>query len=293
MTQIKLATVNDNKIKKSRMKIFLYGEFGCGKTYATCEFPNAYFFDTEDSVSIEEYYNLLVKNNSAPVITTDIDDIINHINVLMTTRHNFKTIIIDSMTTIYSTLIARCAAFGTEYGKHHEMAKRKMSHLISLLINVDMNVIVTSKCKEYHEEGDNKSTKIVTFDCYKDFPYMMNMVLFMQKRGEKRIAMVKKSRHSQFHQDMVFDFNYENLSTLFGVEVAEKESIPEAMSTPKQIIEIKQLINMDKNSNELVAKWLQKANATSFEEMSHDALEKCIVYMKSKINNQYQQQLQG
>jgi hypothetical protein len=275
---VPLTSSNPEPIK---MKIFLYGEFGCGKTYALCRFPNTYFFDTENVTRIPHYRDLLVQNKSTVIKTTDIDEIIAHVNELMRIRHSYKTIVIDSATVLYNGVLSHyaCLKDGTAFGKHHESTRRKMDHLIDLLIRVDMNVILTSKAKEI-SVPDSKNE--ITFDGYKDFPYSLNMVLFMQQQGEKRIAVVKKSRHPEFKQNTTFDFSYEDLVSQFGIEVAEKEIVQEKMSTPEQVIELKKLADESKVPEEVKNKWLERAQARTFNEMSYDSIEKCILFLKSK-----------
>ena len=201
-----LRGVSPEKIEK-RLKLFLFGEAGAGKTMTSIQFPAPYLIDTERGAENEQYIKEIAKQGGAIFQTSDFDELLTEVKGLLTKNHHYKTLIIDPMTTVYNDLLEKCAyelkaaakekdATGTEFGRHYGEANKKMKHLINLLLRLDMNIIITAHAKR--EYGDNLSVLGNTFDCYKKIDYLFDLVIEVQERGDKRIGIVKKTRIETF-----------------------------------------------------------------------------------------------
>ena len=68
-----LRAVKPEAIEK-RLKAFLYGAAGTGKTTFCASFPQAYFIDSERGCENQQYIDLLVKNGSSVFQTNDFDE---------------------------------------------------------------------------------------------------------------------------------------------------------------------------------------------------------------------------
>ena len=97
----RLKGVKPAKVEK-KLKMFLYGASGIGKTTAALQFPNAYVIDCEKGT--EHYGNTITKSGSSVFHTTDFHDIRQEIETLLTEDHNYKTLIIDPMTIVYQSI---------------------------------------------------------------------------------------------------------------------------------------------------------------------------------------------
>lgn len=278
---------------EKRLKALFYGAAGVGKTTASISFPHVYLVDTEQGAIHSQYIKLLEKSGGAVFQTGDFDELISEIKTLISTTHPYKTLVIDPLTTLYNDLLDKCAreikasskdkdATGTEFGRHYSEANKKMKHLCSLLLRVDMNVIITSHSK--NEYGKDMSVLGQTFDCYKKLDYLFDLVFEIQKRGRERVGIVKKSRIETFPDGETFPFNYETIAERYGRDILEKDAIAQALATPMQIAEINRLIELLKISADVTDKWLDKTNAETFEEMPEAAIQKCIDHLKQKIN---------
>lgn len=275
-----LRGVKPEAIQK-RLKALFYGSAGVGKTTAAISFPKPYLIDTEKGAENTQYVKILEKAGGAVFQTSDFEELINEVKALLTEKHEFKTLIIDPLTILYNDLLDKAALkVGTEFGRHYGEANKKMKHLFSLLLRLDMNVIITSHAKT--EYGQNLAVIGQTYDCYKKLDYLFDLVFEIQKRGKERVGIIKKSRIETFPDGETFPFSYDEIAKRYGIDILEKDAISEKLATKEQIDHLKHLINLYKEPEEVVQKWLDKANAETLEEMNEEIIKKLIVHMENK-----------
>ena len=278
-----LRGVKPEAIQK-RLKALFYGSAGAGKTTAAINFPRPYLIDTEKGATHKQYVETLKKVGGVVYQTSDFDELMNEVKALLTEKHEYKTLIIDPLTTLYNDLLDKSALKnGTEFGKHYNEANKRIKHLLSLLLRLDMNVIITSHSK--NEYGTNMSVLGQTFDCYKKLDYLFDLVFEVQKRGKERYALVKKSRLEEFPDCETFPFSYDEIAKRYGREILEKDAVPEKLASKSQVARLQELIDLFKEPEESVGKWLAKANADSLDEMPESIILKLIAHMESKINS--------
>ena len=267
---------------EKRLKALFYGKAGVGKTTCAIQFPAPYLIDTEKGAENSQYAEILEKQNGAVYQTTDFDELVTEVKALLTEKHDFKTLVIDPLTTIYDSLLDKSALkVGTEFGRHYGEANKQMKKLLNLLLRLDMNVIITSHAK--NEYGTNLSVLGQTFDCYKKLDYLFDLVIEIDKRGLDRVGIVKKSRIKTFAELEEFPFSYEVMADKYGKDIINKEVKAQELATESQIAEILHLIEVFKVPSEVVDKWLDKAQATELSEMPKDALQKCIEHLNEKL----------
>jgi len=180
-----------------RLKALFYGAAGVGKTFASIQFPRPYIIDTEGSTNKPQYVKAIDSVDGAVLITNDFDEMVNEVRELLTTKHEYKTLVIDSLTLLYNDLLEKAERkVGTEFGRHYGEANKRMKQLLNLLFRLDMNVIITAHSK--NEYGQNLAVLGQTFDCYKKLDYLFDLVFEIQQRGTSRVGLVKKSRFETF-----------------------------------------------------------------------------------------------
>lgn len=283
------------KLVQKRLKALFYGNAGVGKTTAAINFPKPYLIDTEKGAENSQYVKIIEDNGGVVFQTSDFDELIKEVKTLLTEKHEFKTLIIDPLTTLYNDLLDKSAlllksqskekdATGMEFGRHYGEANKKMKHLLSLLLRLDMNVIITSHQK--NEYGNNMAIIGSTFDCYKKLDYLFDLVFEIQKRGKSRVGLIKKSRIESFPDGETFDFSYDEISKRYGKETLEKVSSSEKLSEEFQCKEIVRLIDLLSVPEDIYQKWLDKSNSETWMEMPFDAIQKCIDYLNQKIKGE-------
>jgi hypothetical protein len=270
---------------ESRLKALFYGTAGVGKTMAAIQFPRPYIIDTEGSTNKPQYVKQIDKVYGAVLMTVDFDEMVNEVRELLTTKHEYKTLVIDSLTLLYNDLLEKAERkVGTEFGRHYGEANKRMKQLLNLLFRLDMNVIITSHAK--NEYGQNLAVLGQTFDCYKKLDYLFDLVFEIQKRGTNRVGLIKKSRIESFPDSESFSFSYDEIAGRYGRHILERDAIAQELSTPEQVKEILRLIDLLKVPEETYQKWLDKASSEGWEDMQKDSIQKCIDHLKSKIQGE-------
>lgn len=270
---------------EKRLKALFYGSAGVGKTTAAIQFPKPYLIDTEKGAENDQYTKILQNAGGVVFQTSDFDELMKEVKSLLTEKHEYKTLIIDPLTTLYNDLLDKSAIkHGTEFGRHYADANKQIKHLLTLLLRLDMNVIITSHAK--NEYGQNLSVLGQTFDCYKKLDYLFDLVFEIQKRGKERVGLVKKSRIEAFPDLETFPFSYEEIATRYGKDVLERDAVAQELAEESQVKELERLIDLIKIPPEVSQKWLDKASSERWEEMPKDAIQKCIDHLKSKIQGE-------
>ncbi|HYE20074.1 MAG TPA: AAA family ATPase, partial [Tepidisphaeraceae bacterium] len=137
---------------QKRLKLFMFGPAGVGKTTAALNFPNAYIIDGERGT--ENYEKIINASGSMVFQTTQVEDVITEVKSLLTEKHEFRTLIIDPITILYNDLLDRSEAkVGSDFGRHYGAANKQMKRLSSLIMALDLNVVVTAHAKKEYAPG--------------------------------------------------------------------------------------------------------------------------------------------
>lgn len=269
-----------------RLKLFMYGPAGVGKTTAAIQFPNSYVIDCERGT--ENYDKLLHASGSVVYQTVDIHDVIQEVKALLTERHDFRTLVIDPITPIYNDLLEKCEQkVGSDFGRHYGEANKIMKRLANLIMALDMNVIVTAHAKK--EYGDNLKVLGQTFDGWRQLDYWFDLVVELTKGKNRkgRYAKVVKTRLEQFPDEEMFEWSYDAIQRKYGVETLEREATVVQLASLPQVQEIKELLNIVRLPEGLVDKWFAKAGVDTWEDMTADAIAKCIEYVRGRLPTTY------
>jgi hypothetical protein len=289
-----LRAVKPAEIQK-RLKLFMWGAAGTGKTTAAIRWPHPYFIDCERGAENEQYVKALSESDGVYFATADFDEVLAEVKSLLAQKHEFQTLVIDPFTIIYNELVDKSArelaeasggkSDGTEFGRHRALADRKIKRLLNLALRLDMNVVMTSHQKpKWERTGDSVKEVGNTFDCYPKLDYLFDLVLEVQARGKDRVAVVRKTRLMQFPPDDVFPLAYDEVANRYGRDVLERAAIPVELATPEQVEMITHLVGALVISEEVQDKWLTKAQADAFDELPRAAAGKIIEMLNSRLD---------
>jgi len=263
-----------------RLKMFMFGPAGVGKTTAAIQFPNSYIIDAERGT--ENYDKVVSASGSVVFATTDINEVVQEVKSLLTEKHDFRTLVIDPITPLYNDLLDKCESqVGADFGRHYGAANKTMKRLANLIMNLDMNVIVTAHAKT--EYGANLSKLGYTFDGWRQLDYWFDLVVELGKKGKKRMAKVVKTRIETFPDEDVFEWSYEAIRKRYDASILEREAQQISLATPEQVREVKDLLNIVRLPDGLVDKWLSKAQVETWEDMPAETIVKCIEYVKNRL----------
>jgi hypothetical protein len=267
-----------------RLKLFMFGPAGVGKTTAAIQFPNCYIIDAEKGA--ENYDRLINASGSVVMQTTMMEDVIQEVKTLLTEKHEYRTLVIDPITPLFNDLLDKSAEkVGEDFGRHYGAANKVMKRFANLIMSLDMNVIITAHAKK--EYGQNLAVLGNTFDGWKQLDYWFDLVIELSKAGKKRFGKVAKTRIETFPDEERFEWSYdavrERYEKQYGVGVLDREAIALALAAPEQVREVRELLNIVKLPDGLADKWLAKAQADRWEDMPADAIAKCIDYIRNRM----------
>jgi hypothetical protein len=263
-----------------RLKLFLFGSYKVGKTVAVLHFPRVYVIDGEKGTVHDQYIKLMEANQSHVMHTNDVDEVVEEVRALATEKHEFRTLLIDPITTIESDLIEKAEK---EYGagdmRIWGKRDRKLKRLVNLLNRLDMNVIVTAHGKI--DYGQNMTRLGTTFDGWKRWPFEFDLIIELERRGSERVAIVRGSRIETFSDGEVFAWSYDEFRKRYPT--IEQESKPLAIASAGQVAELNKLLGIVKLPDGTVEKWLVKAGVETLADMDADTITKCIAHMKGRL----------
>lgn len=190
-------------VTKPRVKALIYGASGVGKTYLSLTAPGRIaMIDTEAGSS---FYADRGLTDYDVLSTKSYKDVRDAIATLAANQGNYQTVVIDPITTIWETLqeaasIARKKKRGTDDEVDLELLdwskiKRLYKSLMTDLINLPLNVIVTAREKE---DMERKGMELVRVgfkpDAEKGTSYAFDTVIRLVKVEGGRVALIQKDR---------------------------------------------------------------------------------------------------
>lgn len=287
-------TATKPEVKEKRLKMFVFGEAGIGKTVAALQFPQSYIIDTEKGTDF--YSDLVIENGSVVLQTINPDDIKEQLRSLLTEKHNYKTLIIDPITQVYNAVQEKWTRVFEKYAETEKAkevqdfgmrywgkVKGEFKAIQRLMMQLDMNVIITAHQKDVYGTGFNKIG--VTFDSMKGDDYLFDLVFQIFRRGNDRVARTIKERALPDKQKFPEEFiwSYDNFLKFYGKEVIEREAAPVNMATEEQVLLITKYLDILKIEDAEVEKWFLKADVSEWAEMSQEQIQNCIKYCEKKL----------
>lgn len=283
------------EVKEKRLKMFVFGPAGVGKTTAAIQFPKSYIIDTERGTDF--YADTIKKAGSVVLQTLNIDEVKEELKALATEKHAYKTLIIDPVTQIYNNCQEKWTRTFEQYAKSEKekdtqdfgmrfwgKVKGDFKGLQRLMLALDMNCVILSHQKDVY--GTSFSKIGVTFDSMKGDDYLFDLVFRVERKNGDLMAYKVKERAEIGKERFPAEFiwSYENFCKFYGKEIIEKDSTPVVMATAEQVTKITRLVEIVKIEDEVLNKWFAKADVDSFAEMTGEQIQKCIEYVEKKIN---------
>lgn len=274
--------------KPAKPKIVIYGPPGVGKTWASLDFPSAYYIDTEGGANLDHYTDKLKKSGGTYLGvedgSLDFATVTEEIITLATTQHHYRTLIIDSYSKLFNTDVSKhleilekrnpgSATFGKERA-HAINETRKWLRWFDVL---DMNVILICHEKVKYENNQAVGKEL---DGWDRLEYDLNLCLHISKQGNSRKAKVMKTRFEQFKDAEVLDWSYESFANKYGREVIEGSSVPVSLANIEQIAEFSTLLDTVKIEPSVIEKWQA---AGPVEELTQADLQKRIDYLNKQL----------
>src|SRR4051812_44887619 len=106
----KLKAKDPQTAEPSKPKILIFGKPGVGKTWTSIDFPSCYYIDTEGGADLAHYTEKLKKAGGVYMGpedgSLDFPTVIEQFQALASEKHEFKTVIVDSISKLFNTAVA-------------------------------------------------------------------------------------------------------------------------------------------------------------------------------------------
>lgn len=286
-----LRAKDPKKAEPKKPKILIFGEPGVGKTWGSLDFPGVYYVDTEGGATLDHYTDKLKKAGGVYLGpedgASDIRVVCNEVKSLATTKHEYRTLVIDSLSAAFNTAVATKAEAmeqgGTDmdktFGREKKPAIASVRQMIAWFGRLDMNVILVCHQKDVWADG-----KVVgqTFDCWDKLAYELDLVLQIVKQGSSRKAKVGKCRLKQFKEGELFDWSYNTFAERYGKDVIESSHVAVDPATAEQVELVRGLAGIYKLDAETRVKWFEKAGVDDWAEMDSATIQRCIEFFQKQ-----------
>jgi len=295
----KLKARTPEEVQPGRIKGVLFGEPGAGKTWLALSFPAPFFIDTEGGASLARYQARLKASGGGYFGrddgSLDPEAVLGQIEALATEKHPYKTLVIDSLSKIYQSIIAREQerlgdkdAFGASKKPAIAWARR----LVTWLDRMDLNTwLVCHELTRWEGTGTDRHEAGKTADIWEKLIYELHLTLQVRKIGKGiREAVVAKSRLEGFPDFDRFylqkdetDVGYVNFTERYKRDFIEAAVRPVILATPEEVAEIVRMLEIVKIPQETQDKWFAKAGVDSFSEFTAEQAQGVLSFLNSKM----------
>ncbi len=276
---------------EKRVKLFLWGDSGVGKSVTSLQFPKPVAIDLEGGTDLYgDAFSFDVLRANTP------DEIMAAIDWLLTNKHSYRTLVIDPITVYWDALQKKWSdiflrrnkgskGYRYEYYdlqvKDWLTIKAEFKEFIRKLIALDMSVIVTAREKTKYKEGSFMVAIGETFDGEKSLPYMFDTILrlYIDEKG-RHMGSCIKDRSNKLPKE-AFECSYPVLEKLFGKGNLNRASKPMQYADEKQKAKIREYLQKFKLAPEQVERRLAAYDADSIDTLTHKNAEIIISKFQS------------
>jgi len=259
-------------VEISKPKFLISGESGVGKTFFALDFPKPYLIDVEKGATRPQYQKKLKEVGGVyfgqEEGSQDFATVIQEVKELATTKHDYKTLIIDSFSYLYMIEAAIAEQIvGSDFGKDKKEAQKPTKQLMRWLDKIDMNVIIICHSRvKWVKKGKELVSEGSTFDGWDKMEYILDLWIEILKGGKN--FMIRKSRIESLPQDTSMPLSYKAFSDVYGNGVIERASKPADLASVSQIAAIGKLIEVLNVGQEQIDKWFKKVDVDEWSEMT-------------------------
>lgn len=273
----KLKAIDPVTAEPSKPKILIFGKPGVGKTWTSLDFPRPYMIDTESGADLAHYTKKLKSAGGAyfgvDQGSLDFKEVIEQVKALATESHDYKTLIIDSVSKVFNTTIAaEMERLGDkdQYGASKKLPVSYTRQLINWIDRLDMTVLLIAHEKPmWGVDSKGQRAEIgVTFDAFDKLEYELHLCLNITKEGDSRKARVRKTRLTGFPDASTFEWSYDKFAELYGKDVIEKRAEAIKLATEEQANDLNAILETIKVEDGWLEKCLTKAKAAKVEELT-------------------------
>lgn len=282
-----LRAIPAGEAKPSKVKMLVSGDPGTGKTMFALEWPSVYLIDAEGGAIRKQYQDKLKKVNGLyfgqEQGANSFESVIEEVKTLATTKHDRKTLVIDSFSHLYINEAAEAEIrVGDAFGKDRKEANKPTRQLLRWINKCDMNVILIAHNKsKWVRRGNEIYQDGNTFEGYPKLEYDLD--LFIEILPGYKNFIIKKSRIESLPQGETMPLSFKHFSEIYGEKILNSESSPVDMATDKQIKKLVDLIKALNIDQDQIDKWKKKVDVDDWSEMTTKQITGLIEMLTKKI----------
>lgn len=271
---------------KKRLKLFVYGPAGTGKTFLALHFPGVALADMEGGA---DHYATREGIEPFHVLRAgDFQQLEEAVRWLAFHEHDFRTLVIDPVTKAWQSLIDHWTQvfmrrdlrskghkgdyFDLQPG-HWTTIKDDWRRFVRLLHLLDMNIVATAHQKPKYADGAFMQVIGETFDAERSFDHEFDTVIQTRKtdKGEYLTRCIK-DRTGLLPEGEGFATSYEVFRELFGKRSLERKAkkSPHPISDEVRLAIGEILAGMKIEPQKVVARLRSRFNVTAVGDLNAD-----------------------
>jgi hypothetical protein len=287
-----------------RLKLFLWGDSGVGKTTLALQFPRPVVLDLEGGTDLYgDAFEFDVRR------VTAADEVMTAVRWLLAHHHPYRTLVLDPVTVYWDALQRKWSDIFLRRNKGSKgykfefydlqprdwmTLKAEFKELIRTLIALDMNVIVTARQKVQYADGTFMRAIGETFDGEKSLPYLFDTIVRLYRDDKGRfLGQCLKDRSNRLPRGE-FEVSYQLFAQQFGEQALAREARPVGLASEEQKQQIREYIDRFRMTPMQVAQRLAAYGALNLDELSEAnarlILEKFHTALAAKGESQVQRE---
>lgn len=278
-----------------RLKLFLWGDSGVGKTTLALEFPKPVVIDLEGGADLygDSFDFDVLRASTADQVMEAAEWLLSH-------AHPYRTLVIDPITVYWDALQKKWSDVFLRRNKGSKgyrfefydlqprdwmTIKAEFKDFIRKLIALDMNVIVTARQKVQYADGAFMKTIGETFDGEKSLPYLFDTIVRLSRdeRGRFLGECLKDRSHTLPPGE--FECAFARFEELFGKQALGRQARPTTFATDEQKRQIREHIARFDMTPEQVTRRLGAYDADSLDELTGENARVIIGKFESALAN--------
>lgn len=261
-----------------RLKLFLWGDSGAGKTTLALQFPKPVVIDLEGGADL---YGGTFKFDVLRASTAD--EVMDAVQWLLTHRHPYQTLVIDPFTVYWDALQRKWSDIFLRRNKGSKgykfefydlqprdwmTIKSELKELVRRLVALDMTVIVTARQKIQYADGAFMKAIGETFDGEKSLPYLFDTIVRLYRDDKGRfLGECLKDRSNRLPRGE-FEASYPLFEELFGKKALARQALPTAFATEDQKRQLREYIAQFGMTPDQVARRLAAYNVENLDDLT-------------------------
>ncbi|MGV8131879.1 MAG: AAA family ATPase [Candidatus Pacearchaeota archaeon] len=204
-----------------RLKTYIFGKAGAGKTMAAVQFIDPAVYDMEHkAMSFSDTYTFDVMEPSYVEPADVLNELYTEIENLQQNPGNYKTLVIDSASTYTDLLIDKHLRRLREKTGNpnyllkpldYKIIKAEVKSFVNRLMLLDMNVVLTARSRNQYDPDSGEMMKVIGTepDAHKEFTSLFHIVLELVGEGpmQPRTAYVRRDNTRKL-PEVIEDFSF-------------------------------------------------------------------------------------